>query len=229
MKALGMIEVYGRVGAIEGLDSALKAANVSLVNMVRVGGGLTSVFVEGDVGAVKAAIDAAASAAERVGQLVSCHVIPRPSAEVRAMLEMAVANVDGGPSGPSSSKKNASKKDADVKADAKEEVKAKQETVKAEVVKNKKLEAEVVEEVEIIETTVKSGDEVETTETVEKVELKSTSNADGTLDLDPKHLETLTVGSLRKLARKIEGLPMSKQEIKYAKKEALIEAMCQMK
>ena len=54
MKALGMIEVYGRVGAIEGLDSALKAANVSLVNMIRVGGGLTSVFVEGDVGAVKA-------------------------------------------------------------------------------------------------------------------------------------------------------------------------------
>lgn len=58
MKALGMIEVYGRVGAIEGLDSALKAANVSLVNMIRVGGGLTSVFVEGDVGAVKASTDA---------------------------------------------------------------------------------------------------------------------------------------------------------------------------
>ena len=64
MKALGMIEVYGRVGAIEGLDSALKAANVSLVNMIKVGGGLTSVFVEGDVGAVKASIDAAAAAAE---------------------------------------------------------------------------------------------------------------------------------------------------------------------
>ncbi len=87
MLALGMIEVYGRIGAIEGLDSALKAANVSLVNVVKVGGGLTSVFVEGDVGAVKAAIDAAAAAAEKVGDLRSVHVIPRPDKSVRAMLE----------------------------------------------------------------------------------------------------------------------------------------------
>ena len=90
MLALGMIEVYGRVGAVEGLDAALKAANVSLVNMVKVGGGLTSVFVEGDVGAVKAAIDAAAAAAERVGELRSVHVIPRPDSSVRAMLNMEI-------------------------------------------------------------------------------------------------------------------------------------------
>lgn len=90
MLALGMIEVYGRIGAIEGLDSALKAANVSLVNMVRVGGGLTSVFVEGDVGAVKAAVDAAATAADKVGKLCSVHVIPRPDKNVRAMLEREV-------------------------------------------------------------------------------------------------------------------------------------------
>ena len=83
MLALGMIEVYGRVGAIEGLDSALKSANVHLVNMIRVGGGLTSVFIEGDVGAVKAAIDSAAAAASEVGRLCSNHVIPRPDKAVR--------------------------------------------------------------------------------------------------------------------------------------------------
>ena len=88
MKALGMIEVYGKIGAIEGLDAAVKAANVSLVNMVRVGGGLTSVFVEGDVGAVKAAIDAGKAAAERVGKLHSHHVIPRPDSSIRKMLDM---------------------------------------------------------------------------------------------------------------------------------------------
>ena len=69
MLALGMIEVYGRIGAIEGLDSALKSANVSLVNMVRVKDRLTSVFVEGDVGAVKAAIDSASAAASAVGKV----------------------------------------------------------------------------------------------------------------------------------------------------------------
>lgn len=78
MKALGMIETYGRVGSIEGLDAALKGAQVTLVNMIRVGAGLTATFVEGDVGATKAAIDAASAAAERVGQLISSHVIPRP-------------------------------------------------------------------------------------------------------------------------------------------------------
>lgn len=87
MKALGMIEVYGRTGAIEGLDVALKSANVSLINMCRVGGGLTAFFIEGDVGAVRASIDAAAAASEKFGRLVSSHVIPRPDENVRCLIE----------------------------------------------------------------------------------------------------------------------------------------------
>lgn len=90
MKALGMIEVHGRVGAMEGLDAALKAANVSVVNLCKVGGGLTTIFVEGDVGAVKAAIDAGAAAAEKVGDLRSSHVIPRPADSIRALIEPQV-------------------------------------------------------------------------------------------------------------------------------------------
>ena len=86
MNALGMIETYGYLAAVEALDSALKAANVSLVDVTKVKGGLVTVLVEGDVGAVKAAIDASAAAAERVGTVVSVHVIPRPAADVWNML-----------------------------------------------------------------------------------------------------------------------------------------------
>ncbi len=84
--ALGMIETKGLVGAIEAADSMVKAANVTLVGKVHVGGGLVTVMVRGDVGAVKAATDAGAAAAERVGELVSVHVIPRPHSEVDAIL-----------------------------------------------------------------------------------------------------------------------------------------------
>ena len=86
MKALGMIETYGLVAAVEALDSALKAANVSLADMVRVKGGRVTVLVEGDVAAVKAAIDASQAAAERVGSVVNVHVIPRPAPSVGQML-----------------------------------------------------------------------------------------------------------------------------------------------
>ena len=86
MKALGMIETYGLVAAVEALDSALKAANVSLADMVRVKGGRVTVLVEGDVAAVKAAIDASQAAAERVGSVANVHVIPRPDPSVGQML-----------------------------------------------------------------------------------------------------------------------------------------------
>lgn len=84
--ALGMIETKGLVGAIEAADAMVKAANVQLVGKEHVGGGLVTVMVRGDVGAVKAATDAGAAAAERVGELVSVHVIPRPHSEVDAIL-----------------------------------------------------------------------------------------------------------------------------------------------
>lgn len=84
--ALGMIETKGLVGAIEAADAMVKAANVSLVGYEKIGSGLVTVMVRGDVGAVKAATDAGAAAAERVGELLSVHVIPRPHSEVDAIL-----------------------------------------------------------------------------------------------------------------------------------------------
>ena len=84
--ALGMVETKGLVAAIEAADAMVKAANVTLIGKEYVGGGLVSVMVRGDVGAVKAATDAGAAAAERVGELISVHVIPRPHNEVEWIL-----------------------------------------------------------------------------------------------------------------------------------------------
>lgn len=85
-QALGMIETKGLVGSIEAADAMVKAANVTLIGKVLVGGGLVTVMVRGDVGAVKAAVDAGAAAAERVGELLSIHVIPRPHSDVEFIL-----------------------------------------------------------------------------------------------------------------------------------------------
>ena len=91
--ALGMIETKGLVGAIEAADAMVKAANVTLVGKEHVGGGLVAVLVRGDVGAVKAATDAGAAAAERVGELVSVHVIPRPHNEIEGILPKVKAEI----------------------------------------------------------------------------------------------------------------------------------------
>ena len=84
--ALGMVETKGLVGAIEAADAMVKEANVTLIGKQQVGAGLVTVMVRGDVGAVKAATDAGAAAAENVGELISVHVIPRPHSEVEVIL-----------------------------------------------------------------------------------------------------------------------------------------------
>ena len=191
MKALGMIEVKGRLGAVEALDASLKAANVSLVNMIKVGGGLTSVFVEGDVGAVKASVDAGAAAAERVSELISIHVIPRPDKSVREMLDMNLEEAV------------IEEKEEDLTEPASQ----------AEPVVITEAEAEeTVDEETVTEVTIAEEPVVE--------EVKEESVEDGEVVL-----ENLTVGDLRKLARATEGITLSKQEIKFAKKDELIKAI----
>ncbi len=86
LEALGLIETRGLVPAIEAADAMVKAANVTLIGSEKVGGGLVTVMVRGDVGAVKAATDAGAVAAEKVGELLSVHVIPRPHEDVEQLL-----------------------------------------------------------------------------------------------------------------------------------------------
>ena len=86
LEALGMVETKGLVGSIEAADALVKAANVVLIGKEYIGAGYVTVFVRGDVGAVKASTDAGAAAARRVGELVSVHVIPRPHGEVEKIL-----------------------------------------------------------------------------------------------------------------------------------------------
>ena len=85
-EALGMIETRGLVAAIEAADAMVKSAEVTLVGTEKIGSGLVSVLVRGDVGAVKAATEAGASAATKLGELVAVHVIPRPHADVEKIL-----------------------------------------------------------------------------------------------------------------------------------------------
>ncbi|HNT26056.1 MAG TPA: BMC domain-containing protein [Anaerolineales bacterium] len=94
--ALGMVETRGLVGAIEAADAMVKAANVVLIGSEYVGGGYVTVMVRGDVGAVKAATDAGAAAAKRVGEVVSVHVIPRPHADVEMILPKNSKGTIGG-------------------------------------------------------------------------------------------------------------------------------------
>ncbi len=86
-QALGFVETMGLVAATEAADAMIKSANVHLVSKQQVGGGLITIIVAGDVGAVQAAVDAGSAAAGRVGRVVSAHVIPRPADEIPDMLE----------------------------------------------------------------------------------------------------------------------------------------------
>jgi ethanolamine utilization protein EutM len=88
-QALGMIETKGYVGSVEATDAMAKAANVQLINQIQIGGAFLTVLVKGDVGSVKAAVDAGADAAGRVGELVSAHVIARPHSDLLSQFGIA--------------------------------------------------------------------------------------------------------------------------------------------
>ena len=112
-QALGMIETQGLVGAIEAADAMVKAARVQFLGRQKVKGGLVAVMVTGDVGAVKAAVDAGAAACQRVGKLVSAHVIPRPHDDLDLMI----------PGGPGPEKQTEEKKKPQPRAATKKEKK----------------------------------------------------------------------------------------------------------
>jgi len=92
-EALGMIETRGLVASIEAADAMVKAANVKLIGYEKVGGGLVSIMVQGDVGAVKAAVDVGAEAAAKIGEVLSVHLIPRPHSDVDNILPVASKKV----------------------------------------------------------------------------------------------------------------------------------------
>lgn len=183
MNALGMIETRGLVASIEAADAMVKAASVTLISKTHVGGGLVTVMVEGDVGAVKAATDAGAAAAERVGELISVHVIPRPAADVAHILDRR----------------------PEPKPEPEPEPPAPEPEPEPEVPEPEPEEAAHTEEMK----------EEQPEEThAEKMDLS---------ELTPEALGKMTVAKLRIVARELGTTGMSRRDIRFAKKEDLIE------
>ena len=200
MKALGMIETYGLVAAVEALDSALKAANVSLADMVRVKGGRVTVLVEGDVAAVKAAIDASQAAAERVGSVANVHVLPRPDPSVGQML--------AGGQGSFRREKNPSEPESE------------ESPVQTEIRYATPEETpEIREEPEKVskETSEKIQKEEPQPESEEFTETPKPVTREG--------LEKKSVAKLRSLARELKLPGMTSKDICFAKKQQLIDAI----
>lgn len=181
MQALGMIEVYGYLTAVEALDSALKAANVSRLGVEKVRGGLVTVLVEGDVGAVKAAMDASAAAAERVGTVISVHVIPRPADDVTRMLKGGKELEEPTPPEP-----------------------------------EKPSEPEI-------------SSEPDTLSEPESEAVKAEEGEKAPQDVTVEEMQTMGVDALRRLARALEIKNMTRAEIRFAKKQELIQKITEFK
>ena len=204
MKALGMIEVYGYLTAVEALDSALKAANVTRLDVVKVRGGLVTVLVEGDVGAVKAAMDASAAAAERIGTVVSVHVIPRPASDVERMLK----GPGGGP--------KAEPREAEPAPKGPEPEKLKAEEPKAE-------QPEADLEPETPEPEAPEPEEPAQAAMPEPAEPERKPEEGKAAAVTPEEMKAMSVDGLRRLARELEIPSMTRAEIRYAKKQELIQ------
>lgn len=183
MNALGMIETRGLVASIEAADAMVKAASVTLISKTHVGGGLVTVMVECDVGAVKAATDAGAAAAERVGELISVHVIPRPAADVAHILDRR----------------------PEPKPEPEPEPTAPEPEPEPEVPEHEPEEAAHTEEMK---------EEQPEEAPAEKMDLS---------ELTPEALGKMTVAKLRIVARELGTTGMSRRDIRFAKKEDLIE------
>ena len=216
-KALGMIEILGRTGAVEALDAALKAADVELVSMVRVGGGITTIFFEGDVAACKASCEAGGAAADRISKVLSVHVIPRPDPSVRAMLDQDRSGYYEGGRFPYYDPDN-----YDSRAD--EEIK--DETDAAPAVQSRAAEETPAAQAAAPEMpeAAKVPEPAETAAAPEAKEAAQTKAAPeaGEIALSDEELNGMTVNQLRRLARATDGYPLSRQEIKFAKKDELL-------
>ena len=236
MKALGMIETRGLVAAIEAADAMVKAANVTLACKEGVGGGLVTVMVRGDVGAVKAATDAGAAAAERVGELISVHVIPRPHEELEEILgdpDDAAPKAPEGPvkEDPPTNPKEAAPVEEDLKepeasvTEEEPEVSGEPEMEQTEEPEEAQTESETVETQETAQPEESETEESEETDQAAGPEMDGQPET-GVLEkkkYTPGFLSSKSVAKLRELARKLEIDNMTKADIRFAKKQELIE------
>lgn len=224
MKALGLIELYGYVPAVEALDSALKAANVTSLGATKVGGGLVTIMVEGDVGAVKAAIDAAAGAAQRVGTVISVHVIPRPHESVGEMI-----NPPDPEPAPEADTAELTVNSEETREESFPEVSSEPvEEAKEEVLPEPVVPEEKEPEAPAAETPAVEAPAAEAPEPKAKPERKKKAKAPekpkaAKAVLTPEQMQAMTVAELRNAARQLDITNMTRAEIRFAKKGELIE------
>lgn len=211
--ALGLIETKGLIGAIEAADAMVKAAQVKLTAKEIVTGGLVNVRIEGEVAAVKSAVDAGAAAAQRVGELVSAHVIPRPDDQLDEILSTV-------------------KKES--KVDKSQRKKKSSQPIEEPEIVVEPAEPEVfIIESDVVDTILESDDsELLETETgaSEEVEKQEEEQSLFSADIPTKEeLQKLNVHQLRHLARSFDNFPIKGREISKANRQKLIDYFDQLR
>lgn len=204
---LGLIETYGFVGAVEALDTAVKAANVELVNCEFVKGGIVTVLITGEVAAVKAAIEASAVAVDKLGVLRNTHVIARVDSGIWDMLRKM-------------------KKTNSFKEDMVNETKVSLIEIEKDVVNEAEIDLseELKDKTELLNSNdevIKEECEEENSKEVTDEKLKEKENYK--IYTTREELEGMKVTELRTIARRLQDIPLTKKQIKFSKKEQLIE------
>lgn len=213
-KALGLIETYGYIGAIEAADACLKAANVELLGLELVRGGLVTIKICGDVSAVKASVDAGAVAADRVGKVVSIDVIAR----MGEGLEKIVFRQD-----------KAEEANIGLEGKAKENIRVE---ISNELQVNAIATAQEFVEIDDVEECIDDSTTEEDFDTVNDI-VTDDPSTEGIINYkgkaikisDERVLNNLKVVDLRRIARRVDGISIEKSMIKFAKKRELIEAL----
>lgn len=212
--ALGLIETRGLVAAIEAADAMVKASNVKLLGKEVTRAALVTIKVIGDTAAVKSAVDAGAAAANRVGELISTHIIPQPDSQITVIIpEIDTKKIISKHISPpaktvektTEAKETKAKPIIEIKSEPKEEAKEHKSETASETIARLRKEA--------------LGEKVEDKKE-EKVVETSTSKSSSKIDL--KELESMNVHQLRKLARSTEGFPIQGREISRANRSTLL-------
>lgn len=214
--ALGLIETKGLVGAIEAADAMCKAANVKLVSKEKVTGALIVIKVVGEVAAVQSSVDAGAAAAQRVGQLISAHVIPRPDEQMESIIYENL---------PKESKVKKKQEPQTEKSEQPEKI-TEAEKVDDEVIEDEDIDqssyADEVDEEELPEDEKYDGDLFEKDDESQEDKFNDDEQVAG--DIPPKsELQKLNVHELRRLARSIDSFPIKGREISKANRQVLID------
>lgn len=220
-RALGMIETRGLVASIEAADAMVKAAKVQLLGKEKVDGGLVTILVEGETAAVKAAVDAGAAAAQRVGELVSTHIIPRPDDQIDAII---VRNTS------IETKRNKQKPISEKKPEPIPEKKFEPVPEKKPERRRKQIKIKEKESSEEIEPMFKSSssstidrlkeEALGDTSTIEK---SGKTKSKGEFKFSMVELEVMNVHQLRRFARDIESFPIKGREISRANRGELLD------